>query len=149
MKLAWILWMAQLLPQPIADPLCLTTTVYLEARDQAPLGQQAVAEVAMRRRESGRWGDSVCEVVTSRGQFAPAIVHPGHRLKNPEAWHESAMVAFQVYREWQRAPGQRQEVVPGASHFVAHGLANPAWTGAPAVARIGDHTFYEVERLAP
>ncbi|TRS46625.1 cell wall hydrolase, partial [Salmonella enterica subsp. enterica serovar Panama] len=34
MKLAWILWLSQLLPQPAADSLCLSTTVYLEARDQ-------------------------------------------------------------------------------------------------------------------
>ena len=46
MKLAWILWLSQLLPQPAADSLCLSTTVYLEARDQTLRGQQAVAEVA-------------------------------------------------------------------------------------------------------
>jgi hypothetical protein len=34
MKLAWILWLSQMLPQPAADSLCLSTTVYLEARDQ-------------------------------------------------------------------------------------------------------------------
>ena len=43
MKLAWILWMAgNVLPQPAADSLCLSTTVYLEARDQSVRGQQAV-----------------------------------------------------------------------------------------------------------
>src|SRR5690606_13418336 len=45
MKLAWILWIANLLPQPAADSLCLATTVYLEARNQSELGQMAVAEV--------------------------------------------------------------------------------------------------------
>ena len=53
MKLAWILWLSQMLPQPAADSLCLSTTVYLEARDQTLRGQQAVAEVALRRRDSG------------------------------------------------------------------------------------------------
>ncbi len=56
MKLAWILWLSQLLPQPAADSLCLSTTVYLEARDQTLRGQQAVAEVALRRLDSGLWG---------------------------------------------------------------------------------------------
>ena len=32
MKLAWILWLSNMLPQPAADSLCLSTTVYLEAR---------------------------------------------------------------------------------------------------------------------
>ena len=77
MKLAWILWLSQLLPQPAADSLCLSTTVYLEARDQTLRGQQAVAEVALRRLDSGLWGDSMCQVVTARKQFAPTIVSPG------------------------------------------------------------------------
>ena len=55
MKLAWILWLSQVLPQPAADSLCLSTTVYLEARDQSARGQQAVAEVALRRRAGGYW----------------------------------------------------------------------------------------------
>ena len=46
MKLATVLWLAQLLPQPYADQACLATTVYLEARNQSELGQRAVAEVA-------------------------------------------------------------------------------------------------------
>ena len=59
MKLAWILWLSQMLPQPAADSLCLSTTVYLEARDQTLRGQQAVAEVALRRLDSddlALWG---------------------------------------------------------------------------------------------
>ena len=81
MKLAWILWMAgNVLPQPAADSLCLSTTVYLEARDQSVRGQQAVAEVALRRRDSGLWGRNLCQVVTARKQFAPTIVSPQTRL---------------------------------------------------------------------
>ena len=94
MKLAWILWLSQLLPQPAADSLCLSTTVYLEARDQTLRGQQAVAEVALRRRDSGLWGDSMCQVVTARKQFAPTIVAPGTQLGNADAWQEAMTVAF-------------------------------------------------------
>ncbi|MGO4774792.1 cell wall hydrolase, partial [Lysobacter sp. 2RAB21] len=88
MKLAWILWLASVLPPQTADSLCLSTTVYLEARDQSQRGQQAVAEVALRRRDSGLWGDTVCEVVTANKQFAPTLVSPGTRLNNSEAWAE-------------------------------------------------------------
>ena len=56
MKLAFLLWLSSVLPQPIADPLCLTTTIYLESRNQSVLGQRAVAEVAMRRLNDGNWG---------------------------------------------------------------------------------------------
>ncbi|KAF1709402.1 cell wall hydrolase [Pseudoxanthomonas kalamensis DSM 18571] len=150
MKLAWILWLSSnVLPQPAADSLCLSTTVYLEARDQSLRGQQAVAEVALRRRDSGLWGDSVCEVVTARKQFAPSIVSPNTRLQNPKAWSASVKVALDAENNWSLPPGQRKEIVPGASHFLAHRIASPSWRNAYQVATIGDHTFLRVQRLKP
>ena len=122
MKLAWILWLSQLLPQPAADSLCLSTTVYLEARDQTLRGQQAVAEVALRRLDSGLWGDSMCQVVTARKQFAPTIVSPGTQLGNDAAWSEAMNVAFDAERNWALPAGERREIVPGASHFAAHAI---------------------------
>jgi spore germination cell wall hydrolase CwlJ-like protein len=149
MKLSFILWLAHILPQPAAEPLCLATTVYLEARNQSELGQRAVAEVALRRRDSGLWGDSVCEVVLARKQFAPTIVNPGLRMKNLDAWREAVQVAFEAQKDWSLPPGERSEVVPGASHFAALDLANPAWADSQKVATIGDHTFFRVQRLTP
>lgn len=149
MKLAFILWLANILPQSVADPLCLTTTIYLEARDQPLAGQRAVAEVALRRTDSGLWGDSVCAVVTARQQFAPGIVNPGMRIKNPRAWAKSARIAFAVMANWARPASERQEIVPGASHFVALDKASPAWATQTPVATIGDHSFYRLQKLAP
>ena len=149
MKLAWILWLSNMLPQPAADSLCLSTTVYLEARDQTLRGQQAVAEVALRRLDSGLWGDSMCEVVTARKQFAPTIVSPGTRLQNSDAWARSINVALGAERNWALPPGQRKEIVPGASHFMAHNIASPSWRNAYQVAQIGDHTFLRVQKLKP
>src|SRR5690606_29972460 len=95
MKLAWILWLSSnVLPQPAADSLCLSTTLYLEARDQTTQGQQAVAEVALRRLDSGRWGDDMCSVVTARKQFAPTLVSPNYRINNTEAWANAVSVAL-------------------------------------------------------
>lgn len=147
MKLSFLMWLSSLLPQPVADPLCLATTVYLESRDQSELGQRAVAEVALRRRDDGRWGDSVCEVVTAPKQFAPTIVGPGARIKSLDAWQKAVNVAFASQKDWKQPVGQRNEVVPGASHFAAHKLVTPTWSSYPAVAKIGDHTFYKVDRL--
>ena len=149
MKLAWILWLASVLPPQTADSLCLSTTLYLEARNQSVQGQQAVAEVALRRRDSGLRGDSVCEVVTARKQFAPTIVSPNTRLSNTEAWAASVTVALEAQRNWQLPPGERQEIVPGASHFAALAIASPSWRNAYQVAKIGDHTFLKVQNLAP
>jgi spore germination cell wall hydrolase CwlJ-like protein len=149
MKLAWILWLASVLTPQAADSLCLSTTLYLEARDQSVRGQQAVAEVALRRRDSGLWGDTICEVVTARKQFAPTLVSPGTRLSNAEAWAESVTIALEAERNWALPPGERMEIVPGASHFLAHAIASPSWRNAYQVATIGDHTFLRVQKLTP
>ncbi len=147
MKLSFLMWLASLLPQPAADPLCLATTVYLEARDQSRLGQRAVAEVALRRKEDGRWGDSVCAVVTAPKQFAPSLVNPNIRLGSVQDWQAAVDVAFAAQKDWARPIGDRHEVVPGASHFAALDQAQPAWRHYPTVATIGSHTFYRVDRL--
>jgi hypothetical protein len=89
MKLAWILWLANVMPQPAADQLCLATTVYLEARNQSQLGQRAVAEVALRRLEKGIWGKNLCEVVMAPKQFAPTLISPDYRLANLKAWNRA------------------------------------------------------------
>lgn len=147
MKLALLLWLASALPQPVADPLCLATTVYLEARNQSELGQQAVAEVALRRFESRRWGDSVCEVVTAPKQFAPTLVSSEFRFKNLKAWNKAVKVAYDSMRQMAQPHQQRRQVVPGADHFHANHIEPPNWArGMPAV-QIGDHRFYNVARL--
>lgn len=149
MTLGWILWFASLMPQPAADSLCLGTTVYLEARDQSLRGQQAVAEVALRRQDSGLWGDSMCEVVTARKQFAPGIVSHQMRLRNQAALAHSMSVAIESERNWALPVDMRREVVPGASHFMAHAIAAPNWRNAYQVAVIDDHTFLRVQTLKP
>lgn len=147
MKLSFLMWLATLLPPAQADTLCLATTLYLEARDQSELGQRAVAEVALRRRDSGYWGDSVCAVVTAPRQFAPTLVNPGLRLRQADAWERAVALALATQTEWQRPAHERREVVPGASHFAALRLANPSWSRYPQVAVIDDHTFYRVKAL--
>lgn len=149
MELSFLLWLATLLPPAQAEPLCLATTVYLEARNQSELGQRAVAEVALRRRDSGVWGGDVCQVVKAPKQFAPSLLPPSTRLKNVKAWEKAVAVAFAAQKEWNRPRGERREVVPGASHFAAMDIATPAWAQYPQVATIDDHTFFRVNRLRP
>jgi spore germination cell wall hydrolase CwlJ-like protein len=148
MKLAWILWLANVMPQPVADPICLTTTIYLEARNQSILGQRAVAEVALRRVEDGRWGDSVCAVVTAPRQFAPTLVSGEFTLKSRKAWDRAAAIAFDALRDWDKPLNTRRQVVPGASHFLVNDIVKrPNWAQGTPVALIGDHAFYSVNEL--
>ncbi|PJJ97845.1 cell wall hydrolase [Lysobacteraceae bacterium NML75-0749] len=147
MKLDWILWFASILPPQASDSLCLSATLYLEARNQPVIGQQAVAEVALRREDSGLWGNSLCEVVTARKQFAPTLVSPQTKLSNIQAWSQAVNVALDAQANWALPQGERQEIVPGASHFLAHNIARPSWRNAYQVATIGDHTFLRVQSL--
>ncbi|MDO4709653.1 MAG: cell wall hydrolase [Pseudomonadota bacterium] len=147
MKLDWILWFASILPPQASDSLCLSATLYLEARNQPVIGQQAVAEVALRREDSGLWGNTLCEVVTARKQFAPTLVSPQTKLSNIQAWSQAVNVALDAQANWALPQDQRQEIVPGASHFLAHNIARPSWRNAYQVATIGDHTFLKVQSL--
>lgn len=145
MKLEWILWLASLLPQPLADRTCLATTVYLEARSEPTLGQRAVAEVAMRRRASRRWGDSVCAVVNAKGQFAPSLVSKRFVLRNPRAWNKAWAIAGEAMHNWSLPVAQRKLVVPQADHFFAQNIISPpAWGDSRIVAVIGGHSFVRV-----
>ncbi|HEY0178414.1 MAG TPA: cell wall hydrolase [Dokdonella sp.] len=144
MKLAFLLWLASVVPQPAADQLCLATTVYLEARSESPVGQMAVAEVALRRRESGRWGDSVCDVVRARGQFATTTTNANYVIANPAAWRTAWAVAERALAIWALPRDQRRFVVPNADHFVAADSASPDWIKGPPLATIGAHNFYRI-----
>lgn len=144
MKLAWLLWFASVLPAPVQNHTCLAATVYLEARDQTTRGQSAVAEVAMRRLASGRYGDTVCEVVLASRQFAPGIVDHNYRMKSIRAWERAWEIAGRALAMWSQPAKMRLEIVPGADHFYAHNLVQPAWARGQPVAIIGDHAFYRL-----
>lgn len=144
MKLAWILWLAAVLPEPYAEQLCLATTIYLEARSEPEAGQFAIAEVALRRRDSALYGETLCEVVTQRGQFAPAFVHPQHRLRNVQAWQRSLDIAGIALRSWELPDEERTRATPEASHFVALRRATPRWARGEPVTVIGQHSFFLV-----
>lgn len=144
MKLALLLWLASFMPAHMADRTCLATMVYLEARSESQLGQVAVAEVALRRREAGRWGDRVCDVVGAPGQFAISTTSKEYRLRNPTAWDKAWQIAGQTMEVWDKPADKREFVVPRADHFVAEQYASPNWIKGAPVAIIGAHSFYQI-----
>lgn len=144
MKLAWILWLSSLSPTPVADPLCLATTIYLEARDQSLIGQMAVAEVVLRRRDSGRYGEALCEVLTQPKQFALTLVSPDAQIKEWPAFWKSLTVTVAAMRNWRLPDAERKLVVPGADHFLAYERVSARWAVGAPMHIIGDHGFYRV-----
>lgn len=142
MNLAWLLWVVSILPHPVADQTCLAATVYLEARSESQTGQLAVAEVAMRRRESGRWGNNVCDVVKARGQFALSMTSGNFEFRNPTAWSHAWDIAGNAIATWKLPRSERKMVVPHADHFVVANSVSPNWIKGPPLATIGAHDFY-------
>jgi spore germination cell wall hydrolase CwlJ-like protein len=145
MKLAFLLWLASAMPQHASDQFCLTTMVYLEARGESDTGQLAVAEVALRRRETGHWGSTVCEVVRAPGQFATARTNDKFFLDDPDAWRKAWSVAERAIQTWSLPRAQRRLIVPGADHFIAVNSTSPSWIKEPPLATIGGHNFYRTD----
>ena len=138
-----LLWLTSLMPQPVADQACLATTVYLEARSESMNGQLAVAEVALRRLDRGRWGNTVCKVVTSPHQFATTTTPGSFEINNLEAFNKAWRVAGASIHNWQLPLAQRRVLVPRADHFATTAVS-PAWSHNRPSVTIGEHSFYAV-----
>jgi spore germination cell wall hydrolase CwlJ-like protein len=113
---------------------CLADVVYHEARDRDLKAQLAVAEVVDNRVRSGRFADTVCNVVNQKGQFFPTASY-----KTPTAslkWRTAVAVA-QIARE-RMLPG----VTAGALFYHAASSA-PLWRhDRLRVAEVGGNVFY-------
>ena len=143
MKLSMLLWMASVLPSPVADQTCLATTVYLEACSEPTIGQYAVAEVAMRRRDRGMYGKSICEVVKSPRQFAITTTPQNFEVTDLVAWNKAWKIAGDSINNWNLPKSERLVYVPQADHFATVAVS-PAWSSSRVVRTIGDHAFYAV-----
>ena len=145
MKLAFLLWLASILPQPAADQVCLAGTLYLEARSEPLAGQLAVAEVALRRVDSHQYGDSLCAVLTAPGQFALSTMPKSTVLQEVDSFDRAWSVANIALAVWSLPPQLRPTVVPHADHFFASNTPVPEWARGNPVARIGEHSFYHID----
>ena len=122
MTLGLLLGMIALLPRPVADQTCLAATVYMEARSQPTRGQLAVAEVALDRLDMGRYGNTICDVVTSPHQFALTTTSKNFEIDNPVAWNKAWKIAGQAIdlesagRGPQAGGAARQSLHPAGLH---------------------------------
>jgi len=127
------------------DLTCLAANVYYEARGERAAGRYAVAEVTMNRVASGRYPQTVCEVVYQknwdplRGRYVSAFSWTEFDSVPPpqdEHWQVAWDAAEAVYY------GRRPPVLKGAVLYHATYI-RPSWArGKRPVARIGRHVFY-------
>lgn len=113
---------------------CLAIGVYYESKGEPLTGQLAVAEVILNRAGSGRFPNTVCGVLTQRGQFS--FVRGG-RLPQPgdnRAWRTAVAVAKVAKADLWDSAAER------AMFFHAR-YVSPGWRRT-RIASIGNHIFY-------
>jgi spore germination cell wall hydrolase CwlJ-like protein len=128
------------------DMLCLARNIYFEARGEPATGQYAVAEVTMNRFASGRYGDTVCEVVYWK-RWDPVR----KRYVGAFSWTELGELPPPSGEEWLRAVAIAESVYTGSeapvlddrTMFYHATWIKPDWAhGKRQVAKIGGHVFY-------
>ena len=117
-----------------AQHRCLAQGVFYESRAESLEGQLAVAHVILNRARSGRFADTVCGVLTQRGQFSfvrgGAIPTP----RDGAQWRTALTIAQIAMEDDWASP------VPGALFFHATRVS-PGWNRT-RMGRIGNHIFY-------
>ena len=120
------------------DLLCLSDNIYAEANNQNAEGKIAVAQVTLNRVASGKFGNSVCQIVYAHAQFSWTLDIPkAMKAKNMVAYNEAKEVAKKVLMEGFRLPSIKTALYYHADYV------NPSWAkGKTKLITIGNHIFY-------
>jgi cell wall hydrolase len=123
----------------------LIRTIVFEGSGETEIGKIAIGYVVLNRKRSGRWGDSIEDVVTSPWQFEPWMTRRKAMTElaaTDPRYKDAARIADEVLM------GAVADPTEGATHFLnpvivrqRRGGTLPAWArgkGQP----IGRHVFY-------
>ena len=123
---------------------CLTRNIYWEAASEPFEGKVGVAQVTINRMNSGKFADSICEVVYQKNVFYEKVVcqfswycENTHKIKPvyKPLWEESELVARKVLLENFRLPSLSNALYYHADYV------HPNWK-KPKIEKIGRHIFY-------
>lgn len=119
------------------DHECLARAMFFESNRSSREGLIAVGSVVMNRLESGRWGNSVCQVVGAPRQFAPGVLS---RRMDSRALPD-VMDAAEAVLKGERHPKIYDEVM----YFHTAGYRF-RYNNMHYVAVAGGNSFYEKRR---
>ena len=129
----------------------LIRTIAFEASGESDDGKAAVAHVILTRKKSGKWGDTIKEVVTHPGQFESWMTKRAEMESLDDEdyrYRSAAQIADAVLA------GQMADPTTGATHFLnpivtgqRRGGSLPSWATAGGLS-IGRHTFYAPDAVA-
>ena len=113
------------------DTKCLATAIYHEANAESVKGQIAVANVIMNRVKSKDFPNSVCGVISQKGQFS-WYNKTKHKYNDKTVAVAEKVLAKRV-----------NDVTNGSLFF--HSGKNPYWTKKMKMTKqIGNHKFYKI-----
>ena len=123
----------------------LIRTIAFEASGESEDGKAAVAHVILTRKRSGKWGDTIKEVVTHPWQFKSWMTKRAEMESldvEDYRYRSAAQIADAVLA------GQMPDPTTGATHFLnptvvsqRRGGSLPSWATGGGLS-IGRHTFY-------
>jgi N-acetylmuramoyl-L-alanine amidase len=129
----------------------LIRTIAFEASGESEEGKAAVAHVILTRKRSGKWGDTIKEVVTHPWQFESWMTKRAEMESldvEDYRYRSAAQIADAVLA------GQIPDPTTGATHFLNPTVVSqrskgslPSWATGGGLS-IGRHTFYAPDAVA-
>jgi len=117
------------------DIICLAKNIYHEARGEPLHGQVAVAQVTINRLHTGKYGNSICDVVYKPRQFSWTQIP--QRIHDSKAWETSMLIASAALTN--SLPASKLS----ALYFHTRQV-DPAWNKNKQIEQvIGNHIFYK------
>ena len=119
------------------DLKCLAQNIFFEAGTESMLGKIAVGQVTVNRVKIGHWGETVCEVVNSKGQFSWTDRNDLSIDKDSKNYKDSVWAAKKVLQERKRLRILRSALFYHADYV------RPNWVDKnQKIGQIGTHVFY-------
>jgi spore germination cell wall hydrolase CwlJ-like protein len=135
-KQAFITQTNEQVSHTVRDRECLARNIYYEAGIESEKGKYAVAQVTLNRLKSGKWGNSICEVVYSKAQFSWTLKKT-LEIPSGNAWADSQWIAHRVLSGGDRVPQLSTAMFYHAEYV------SPKWRDPVAkIQQVGQHIFY-------
>ena len=118
------------------DVYWLTQNIYHEARGENLYGQLMIGIVTLDRLHSGKWGDTIKEVVTAPSQFSWYSDNKSDVPTDKKAWHGSISVAKLSLMLYSNMKDHK-------IMYYHNNNVHPSWANKMIkIITIGNHTFY-------
>lgn len=120
------------------DIYWLTSNIYHEARGESVYGQLMVGMVTLERLKSGRWGNTIKEVITAPAQFSWYADGKSNIPESMKEWNGAkavAMFTIMIYNN-------NNTINHGIMHY-HNDTVTPYWADDMSkIIQVGRHIFY-------